>query len=176
MAPLLGVFSTLFLVASAVAQVRDPIMEAGLGLQLPVLALHLLGGLFGYVVPKTMGFPESIARTMAMEVSPLNEGRRACGEAKSAAIHSIVRLDRTNRLTNRLINHESLIEPSALDPRPSTPQTSMKSSAFGFLLAKLHFETFLTRVPSAVSVVWMAITGSALAVMWKYVPVPVADA
>ena len=73
MAPLLGVFSTLFLVASAVAQVRDPIMEAGLGLQLPVLALHLLGGLFGYVVPKTMGFEESIARTMAMEVSPLNE-------------------------------------------------------------------------------------------------------
>mmetsp|Transcript_7204 Transcript_7204/g.18328 ORF Transcript_7204/g.18328 Transcript_7204/m.18328 type:complete len:388 (-) Transcript_7204:64-1227(-) len=115
-APLLGVFSTLFLVASAVAQVRDPIMEAGLGLQLPVLALHLLGGLFGYVVPKTMGFEESIARTMAME-------------------------------------------------------TSMKSSAFGFLLAKLHFETFLTRVPSAVSVVWMAITGSALAVMWKYIPV-----
>ena len=56
------------------AQVRDPIMEAGLGLQLPVLALHLLGGLFGYVVPKTMGFEESIARTMAMEVSPLNEG------------------------------------------------------------------------------------------------------
>ena len=47
----------------------------------------------------------------------------------------------------------------------------MKSSAFGFLLAKLHFSSFLTRVPSAVSVVWMAITGSTLAVIWKYIPV-----
>ena len=56
-------------------------------------------------------------------------------------------------------------------PSTTVLQTSMKSSAFGFLLAKLHFETFLTRVPSAVSVVWMAITGSALAVMWKYIPV-----
>jgi BASS family bile acid:Na+ symporter len=115
-APLLGVFSTIFLVASAVAQVRDPIMSAGLGLQLPVLALHLVGGLLGYFVPKMQGFDETTARTMAIE-------------------------------------------------------TSMKSSAFGFLLAKLHFATFLTRVPSAVSVVWMAITGSTLAVFWKYVPV-----
>ena len=47
----------------------------------------------------------------------------------------------------------------------------MKSSAFGFLLAKLHFTAFLTRVPSAVSVVWMAVTGSSLAVFWKYQPV-----
>jgi bile acid:Na+ symporter, BASS family len=48
----------------------------------------------------------------------------------------------------------------------------MKSSAFGFLLAKLHFsDAFLTRVPSAVSVVWMAVTGSTLAVFWKYLPI-----
>lgn len=31
-------------------------------------------------------------------------------------------------------------------------ETSMKSSAFGFLLAKLHFSSFLARVPAAVSV------------------------
>jgi len=50
-------------------------------------------------------------------------------------------------------------------------ETAMKSSAFGFLLAKLHFAAKLTRVPSAVSVVWMAVTGSTLAVIWKYIPV-----
>ena len=50
-------------------------------------------------------------------------------------------------------------------------ETSMKSSAFGFLLAKLHFGEYLARVPSAVSVVWMALTGSILAVIWRYIPV-----
>ena len=47
----------------------------------------------------------------------------------------------------------------------------MKSSAFGFLLAKLHFGDYAARVPSAVSVVWMALTGSILAVIWRYIPV-----
>lgn len=50
-------------------------------------------------------------------------------------------------------------------------ETSMKSSAFGFLLAKLHFGDFLVRVPSAVSVVWMALVGSSLAVAFRYLPV-----
>ena len=50
-------------------------------------------------------------------------------------------------------------------------ETAMKSSAFGFLLAKLHFSQFLARVPSAVSVVWMALTGATLAVVWRFIPV-----
>ena len=50
-------------------------------------------------------------------------------------------------------------------------ETSMKSSAFGFLLAKLHFGDYAARVPSAVSVVWMALTGALLAVTWRYIPV-----
>jgi len=50
-------------------------------------------------------------------------------------------------------------------------ETAMKSSAFGFLLAKLHFGDYAARVPSAVSVVWMALTGSILAVVWRYIPV-----
>jgi BASS family bile acid:Na+ symporter len=49
-------------------------------------------------------------------------------------------------------------------------ETAMKSSAFGFVLASLHFGAFAVRVPSAVSVVWMAITGSALAVYWQGKP------
>jgi len=115
-APVVGVASTCLLVASAVAQVADPIISAGIALQLPVLLLHLIGGLVGYWLPKATGFGEVKSRTMAIE-------------------------------------------------------TSMKSSAFGFLLAKLHFGDVIARVPSAVSVVWMALTGSLLAVVWRYIPV-----
>ena len=50
-------------------------------------------------------------------------------------------------------------------------RNEMKSSAFGFLLAKLHFGAFAARVPSAVSVVWMALTGSSMAVAWRFMPV-----
>jgi len=46
-------------------------------------------------------------------------------------------------------------------------ETAMKSSAFGFLLASQHFGAFNVRVPPAVSVVWMAIIGSVMAVYWK---------
>jgi len=54
-------------------------------------------------------------------------------------------------------------------------ETSMKSSAFGFLLAKLHFSSFMVRVPSAVSVVWMALVGSSLAVAFRFLPAPDED-
>ena len=50
-------------------------------------------------------------------------------------------------------------------------ETAMKSSAFGFLLAKLHFQQYGARVPSAVSVVWMALVGATLAVVWRFIPV-----
>lgn len=116
-APIVGMLSTIFLVASAVGQVKDPILGAGFKLQACVALLHFIGGLLGYGVPKLLGFGETSCRTMAIE-------------------------------------------------------TSMKSSAFGFLLAKLHMGAYLARVPSAVSVVWMAVTGSTLAVIWKYIPVP----
>lgn len=115
-APVVGVVSTCLLVASAVAQVAQPILNAGWSLQIPILLLHLVGGLVGYFLPRMTGFGEVSSRTMAIE-------------------------------------------------------TSMKSSAFGFLLAKLHFGEYAARVPSAVSVVWMALTGSMLAVIWRYIPV-----
>jgi len=114
--PLIGVLSTCLLVASAVAQVADPIINAGLALQIPVFLLHVIGGLVGYWLPRATGYDEVTSRTMAIE-------------------------------------------------------TSMKSSAFGFLLAKLHFGDYAARVPSAVSVVWMALTGSMLAVIWRYIPI-----
>ncbi|EWM27587.1 bile acid:sodium symporter family protein [Nannochloropsis gaditana] len=60
---------------------------------------------------------------------------------------------------------------SETDSRTMAIETAMKSSAFGFLLASLHFPNFLVRVPPAVSVVWMAVTGSTLAVIWRFIPV-----
>lgn len=50
-------------------------------------------------------------------------------------------------------------------------ETAMKSSAFSFLLAKLHFAQYGARIPSAVSVVWMALVGATLAVVWRQIPV-----
>lgn len=113
--PVVGVASTCLLVASAIAQCAPAIKSAGWGLQLPIMLLHLIGGLAGYWVPKQMGFTETQSRTMAIE-------------------------------------------------------TAMKSSAFSFLLAKLHFSQYGARVPSAVSVVWMALVGASLAVFWRKIP------
>lgn len=114
--PVLGVVSTSLLVASAVSQCAPAIASAGMNLQIPVMLLHLVGGLFGYFIPKILKFTETQSRTMAIE-------------------------------------------------------TAMKSSAFSFLLAKLHFAQYGARVPSAVSVVWMALVGASLAVAWRQIPV-----
>jgi len=117
--PVVGVIATVLLVGASVAKCAEPIIGAGLPLQLACLALHLVGGLLGYSATNIFGYDERTCRTVAIE-------------------------------------------------------TAMKSSAFGFLLASLHFGAFNVRVPSAVSVVWMAITGSVLAVYWKSKPVAAA--
>ncbi|KAJ7956618.1 putative Sodium-bile acid cotransporter [Quillaja saponaria] len=54
-------------------------------------------------------------------------------------------------------------------------ECGMQSSALGFLLAQKHFANPLVAVPSAVSVVCMALGGSALAVFWRNSPIPVND-
>ncbi|KAH9800404.1 Sodium/pyruvate cotransporter BASS2 [Citrus sinensis] len=54
-------------------------------------------------------------------------------------------------------------------------ECGMQSSALGFLLAQKHFTNPLVAVPSAVSVVCMALGGSALAVFWRNQPIPVDD-
>jgi BASS family bile acid:Na+ symporter len=114
--PVVGVFATCILVASAVAQCSAAILSAGVSLQLPVMLLHFLGGFIGYYVPKALKMNEKVSRTIAIE-------------------------------------------------------TAMKSSAFGFLLAKLHFANHGVRVPAAVSVVWMALSGAMMAVVWRFIPV-----
>lgn len=54
-------------------------------------------------------------------------------------------------------------------------ECGMQSSALGFLLAQKHFTNPLVAVPSAVSVVCMALGGSGLAVYWRNRPIPVDD-
>ncbi|CAO2841435.1 unnamed protein product [Amaranthus hypochondriacus] len=54
-------------------------------------------------------------------------------------------------------------------------ECGMQSSALGFLLAQKHFTNPLVAVPSAVSVVCMALGGSALAVYWRNKPIPADD-
>lgn len=49
-------------------------------------------------------------------------------------------------------------------------ETGMQSAALGFLLAQAHFKDPLVAVPSAVSVVFMALGGSGLAVFWRNKP------
>lgn len=114
--PVVGVVATCLLVGSAVAQCGPAILQAGISLQIPVMLLHLIGGIVGYIMVALAGYGEIVRRTTAIE-------------------------------------------------------TAMKSSAFSFLLASLHFSTYLVRVPSAVSIVWMSLVGSSLAVFWRYVPV-----
>lgn len=114
--PLVGVVATCVLVGASIAQSATPILAAGISLQLPIMLLHLIGGLLGYFLTGFAGYDEKVKRTVAIE-------------------------------------------------------TSMKSSAFGFLLATLHFGAYMVRVPSAVSVVWMALVGSCLAVAWRFIPI-----
>ncbi|KAJ3695338.1 hypothetical protein LUZ60_000715 [Juncus effusus] len=54
-------------------------------------------------------------------------------------------------------------------------ECGMQSSALGFLLAQKHFTNPLVAVPSAVSVVAMALGGSGLAVFWRNQPIPADD-
>ncbi|WZY90673.1 hypothetical protein YC2023_047408 [Brassica napus] len=54
-------------------------------------------------------------------------------------------------------------------------ECGMQSSALGFLLAQKHFTNPLVAVPSAVSVVCMALGGSGLAVFWRNQPIPEDD-
>jgi len=114
--PVVGVTATIVLVGAAVAQCAQPILNAGVPLQIVCMLLHLVGGIAGYACCRLFKCSEKTARTTAIE-------------------------------------------------------TAMKSSAFSFLLASLHFGEYMVRVPAAVSVVWMAIMGASLAVFWRGKPV-----
>ncbi|XP_064967399.1 probable sodium/metabolite cotransporter BASS2, chloroplastic isoform X2 [Musa acuminata AAA Group] len=54
-------------------------------------------------------------------------------------------------------------------------ECGMQSSTLGFLLAQKHFTNPLVAAPSAVSVVFMVLGGSALAVFWRNKPISADD-
>jgi BASS family bile acid:Na+ symporter len=54
-------------------------------------------------------------------------------------------------------------------------ECGMQSSALGFLLAQKHFSNPLVAVPSAVSVVCMALQGALIAVFWRNRPIPAGE-
>lgn len=59
---------------------------------------------------------------------------------------------------------------SEKESRTVSIETGMQSSALGFLLAQRHFSDPMVAVPSAVSVIFQAGIGSALAILWRNFP------
>ena len=82
--PVIGVLSTCMLVGAAVAQVAGPILNAGLALQIPVMLLHMIGGLVGYGAARALGFCEvgGIERRRA--------ARRSAGSSDDAPPASMI--------------------------------------------------------------------------------------
>lgn len=98
--PLLGIAMLIVLIAGPVAQMA-PLLIGGGGfgrLAIPVVLLHLLGGVFGYVVPRMCGVEEKTAITTGFETgfkSPALAFVLACrhfegGGVKVAAAVSII--------------------------------------------------------------------------------------
>ena len=56
--PIIGIISTVLLVGASVAKGAGPIIDAGIMLQIPVILLHLLGGVLGYWMNKLVGYNE----------------------------------------------------------------------------------------------------------------------
>lgn len=65
--PLVALILTVILCAVPVAQVQNVLQTNGLSMLGPVVALHGFGYLLGYLLPKTLGFPERTARTVSIE-------------------------------------------------------------------------------------------------------------
>lgn len=114
--PVVAMVITCLLVGSSVGQASKAIILAGSLLQVPVMLMHLLGGMTGYALPRLLGFKEVTCRTLGIS-------------------------------------------------------TAMKSSAFGFFLAKQHFQDDAVPIPSAVSVVWIVLIGSIMGVVWRQFPI-----
>ena len=60
---------TIILVGASVATCAEPILNAGLKLQLAAFLLHAIGGAAGYWVMRALGYDETVCRTTAIETS-----------------------------------------------------------------------------------------------------------
>lgn len=72
--PLISVFSIVFIIGVIVAKSHSQVLELG-GLLFIAVALHNgLGLLTGYLIPKLIGYDETICKTLAIEVGMQNSG------------------------------------------------------------------------------------------------------
>jgi len=67
--PVMGVVCTVLLVGASVAKCAQPILNAGLPLQLACLILHLIGGVLGYLFTRALKYNQRICRTVAIETA-----------------------------------------------------------------------------------------------------------
>lgn len=67
--PVLGIASTIFIVLISIAKTSASLKVSLLSLLLPVILLHTLGGIFGYLAPKALGLGEITARTLSIETA-----------------------------------------------------------------------------------------------------------
>lgn len=119
---------TLILVFLKIGQVSEVLKTQGAQLILPVAALHAAAFAIGYWVSR-ISFGESTSRTISIE----------CGMQVNMFSFSISYMQVPSNLLSWQFHFH------------------LQSSALGFLLAQKHFTNPLVAVPSAVSVVCMAV-------------------
>ncbi|KAI5060065.1 hypothetical protein GOP47_0024485 [Adiantum capillus-veneris] len=71
-APLVAIITVAGLCASAIAQNAQAILSSGGQILLAVCSLHATGFFFGYLLSRLLGFHDSIARTISIEVGMQN--------------------------------------------------------------------------------------------------------
>ncbi|KAJ1417221.1 sodium bile acid symporter family-domain-containing protein [Ochromonadaceae sp. CCMP2298] len=139
-----------------------------------VLAPILLGMAANAYAPKmvekiTPATPVvGVASTCLLVASAVSQCAPALKAAGSALQMAILLLHLVSGLGGYWISR--LFKFTETQCRTVAIETAMKSSAFGFLLAKLHFKQFGARLPPAVSVIWMTLTGATLSVIWRFIP------
>lgn len=75
--PTFAVLAFTFVTAGIVAASADAIAAHGVRLAVAATLLHVIGFALGYTVPKLLRYPESIARTVSIEVGMQNGGMAA---------------------------------------------------------------------------------------------------
>lgn len=72
LAPSIAVVTVAAICAGAISQSASTILQSGGQVLVAVIALHVAGFLFGYLLSRTLGFEESTSRTISIEVGMQN--------------------------------------------------------------------------------------------------------
>lgn len=87
--PVLSVIAICGITGGIVAQSADAMAAHAGKLSIAVLVLHILGFILGHVVSKMLGYSETVARTVSIEVGMQNGGMAAMLAKKHFAIHPL---------------------------------------------------------------------------------------